>query len=151
MKVLWNKPTMETETTKWNGLLGSLLRCTHIHSVLRYVPQCSKTCGFGRKHRPVTCHNRQGVEVSSHLCDVQTKPKTRRRCAEFPCPYIWNTGPWSPVSRGLHVLSQNSCFTFPYDHAWSVQFKIVFTCLRKPSCASLCPSEMSPMLSLKWF
>ena len=86
---------------------------------LRSVFQCSKTCGFGRKHRPVTCRNRQGVEVSSHLCDVQTKPKTRRRCAEFPCPYIWNTGPWSPVSRGplttplLYSVSLCLCLCLP--------------------------------------
>ncbi|XP_070193825.1 A disintegrin and metalloproteinase with thrombospondin motifs 9-like [Littorina saxatilis] len=60
--------------------------------------ECSKTCGFGRKHRPVKCSHRQGMEVSSHLCDDKAKPKTRRRCSEFPCPYIWNTGPWSPCS-----------------------------------------------------
>ncbi|KAL8617948.1 hypothetical protein ACOMHN_052899 [Nucella lapillus] len=60
--------------------------------------ECSKTCGFGRKHRPVTCSNRQEVQVSSHLCDLHRKPKSRRRCSEFPCPYVWNTGPWSPCS-----------------------------------------------------
>ncbi|XP_046582334.1 A disintegrin and metalloproteinase with thrombospondin motifs 9-like [Haliotis rubra] len=57
--------------------------------------ECSKTCGFGRKERSVTCTDRLGTAVSSHLCDNDRKPKVRRRCSEFPCPFIWNTGPWS--------------------------------------------------------
>ncbi|CAL1547733.1 unnamed protein product [Lymnaea stagnalis] len=60
--------------------------------------ECSKTCGFGRKHRSVTCIEHGGSRVSVHLCDSDTKPKIKRRCSEFPCPYIWNTGPWSECS-----------------------------------------------------
>ncbi|ESO96234.1 hypothetical protein LOTGIDRAFT_174945 [Lottia gigantea] len=60
--------------------------------------ECSKTCGFGRKERDVNCVDRQGQPVTSHLCDSESKPKVRRRCSEFPCPYIWNAGPWSECS-----------------------------------------------------
>ncbi|GFN84332.1 A disintegrin and metalloproteinase with thrombospondin motifs 9 [Plakobranchus ocellatus] len=60
--------------------------------------ECSRTCGFGRKHRSVTCVDRSNVHVSSHLCDNNKRPKIKRRCSEFPCPYIWNTGPWSECS-----------------------------------------------------
>ncbi|XP_041349612.1 A disintegrin and metalloproteinase with thrombospondin motifs 9-like [Gigantopelta aegis] len=60
--------------------------------------QCSKTCGFGKKERFVTCVDLHGSEVSPHLCDIDNKPKIRRRCSEFPCPYIWNTSPWTECS-----------------------------------------------------
>ena len=61
--------------------------------------QCTKTCGFGRKHRQLKCVDMYGSRVSSHLCDSEHKPKTKRRCSEFPCPSIWNTGPWSECSK----------------------------------------------------
>ncbi|KAK3786425.1 hypothetical protein RRG08_011741 [Elysia crispata] len=60
--------------------------------------QCSHTCGFGKKHRSVTCVDQSGSRVSSHLCDTDRKPRIQRRCSEFPCPFIWNTGPWSECS-----------------------------------------------------
>ncbi|XP_012936105.1 A disintegrin and metalloproteinase with thrombospondin motifs 9 [Aplysia californica] len=60
--------------------------------------ECSRTCGFGRKHRSVTCVDTAGSRVSSHLCDTDRKPKVKRRCSEFPCPSIWNTGAWSECS-----------------------------------------------------
>ncbi|KAK6176237.1 hypothetical protein SNE40_014557 [Patella caerulea] len=68
--------------------------------------ECSKTCGFGRKEREVTCVDRHGESVTSHLCDKDNKPKVRRRCSEFPCPYIYNAEPWSECSANCGQGSQ---------------------------------------------
>ncbi|XP_078339581.1 A disintegrin and metalloproteinase with thrombospondin motifs 9-like isoform X1 [Crassostrea virginica] len=57
--------------------------------------QCSQTCGFGTKDRQVYCVDRRGQRVDPQYCAQQHRPKPRRRCNEFPCPYIWNTSPWS--------------------------------------------------------
>ncbi|XP_011434412.3 A disintegrin and metalloproteinase with thrombospondin motifs 9 isoform X1 [Magallana gigas] len=57
--------------------------------------QCSQTCGFGTKNREVYCVDRRGQRVDATFCGQLHKPKSRRRCNEFPCPYIWNTSPWS--------------------------------------------------------
>lgn len=59
--------------------------------------QCSQTCGFGTKSREVYCVDRRGHRVDATFCGQLHKPKSRRRCNEFPCPYIWNTSPWSEV------------------------------------------------------
>ncbi|KAH9492125.1 A disintegrin and metalloproteinase with thrombospondin motifs 9 [Bulinus truncatus] len=61
--------------------------------------ECSKSCGFGRKHRSSMCLDVKGNRVSSHLCDDDSKPKVTRRCSEFPCPFMWTTGQWSECSR----------------------------------------------------
>ncbi|KAK3102112.1 hypothetical protein FSP39_008871 [Pinctada imbricata] len=56
--------------------------------------QCSQTCGFGMKFRTVECVNRRGRQYHDDFCNADKKPKNKRRCSEFPCPYIWNTTPW---------------------------------------------------------
>ncbi|BFZ08740.1 hypothetical protein BsWGS_11778 [Bradybaena similaris] len=60
--------------------------------------ECSRTCGFGHKHRSVICVDLSGERVAAPLCESDKKPKAKRRCSEFPCPYIWNTGSWSECS-----------------------------------------------------
>lgn len=62
----------------------------------------------------MTCVNKQGLDVSYHLCDEKKKPKIRRRCSEFPCPYIWSTGPWSQVR--IKSILQNIAHIIPEYH-----------------------------------
>ena len=59
--------------------------------------QCSRDCGFGYKTREVNCVNTKLQEVDVGLCNATRRPKDRRRCSEFPCPFMWNTSPWSEV------------------------------------------------------
>ncbi|CAC5409850.1 A disintegrin and metalloproteinase with thrombospondin motifs 4 [Mytilus coruscus] len=61
--------------------------------------QCSQTCGFGMKTRRVKCVRRDGYHVPDSRCDRGTKPKVKRRCSEFPCPYFWNTSPWTSCDK----------------------------------------------------
>ncbi|KAK3601758.1 hypothetical protein CHS0354_016122 [Potamilus streckersoni] len=69
--------------------------------------ECSKTCGFGSKIRTIVCEDVHGNEVNEEFCIADRKPKDKRRCSEFPCPFIWNTGPWSECSKtcgeGVHT------------------------------------------------
>lgn len=59
---------------------------------------CSKECGFGRKHRSIHCVDYiKGTILDEKFCQSK-KPKTTRRCAEFPCPFTWTNEPWSPCS-----------------------------------------------------
>ena len=59
--------------------------------------QCTKDCGFGQKFRDVTCEDVDHNVVNDSLCEQDEKPKVKRRCSEFPCPFMWNTSPWSEV------------------------------------------------------
>ncbi|XP_052259939.1 A disintegrin and metalloproteinase with thrombospondin motifs 9-like [Dreissena polymorpha] len=68
---------------------------------------CTKDCGFGMKTREVICTNIENEPVNSSLCDVEKRPKDRRRCSEFPCPFMWNTSPWSECSASCGEGSQS--------------------------------------------
>uniref|UniRef100_UPI00358E034C A disintegrin and metalloproteinase with thrombospondin motifs 7-like n=1 Tax=Myxine glutinosa TaxID=7769 RepID=UPI00358E034C len=48
--------------------------------------KCSKSCGWGRQHRAVTCSK-------PNLCDMERKPKRMRVCSIQPCA-VWLPGPW---------------------------------------------------------
>lgn len=84
--------------------------CTRVYCYwMSDLFQCSQTCGFGTKDRQVYCVDRRGQRVDPQYCAQQHRPKPRRRCNEFPCPYIWNTSPWSEVreSIGFNLLNRN--------------------------------------------
>ncbi|VEN50612.1 unnamed protein product [Callosobruchus maculatus] len=61
---------------------------------------CSATCGGGYQYRNVTCAGRTSLEpVERHLCDSNTEPEMRRRCAEVACPAQWVAQPWRRCSK----------------------------------------------------
>lgn len=81
--------------------------------------QCSKDCGFGEKTRDVYCTDTDNNRVNSSLCDRSKMPKNRRRCSEFPCPFMWNTSPWSEVIDRVTT-------TYVYIQKNSIQYNLRF-------------------------
>ncbi|XP_059166444.1 A disintegrin and metalloproteinase with thrombospondin motifs 9-like [Physella acuta] len=114
--------------------------------LFKWVPaawsECSKTCGFGRKHRSVTCVDMNSTRVSSHLCDNEGKPKVMRRCNEFPCPYMWNTGPWSECSStcGEGKQLRTVVCQAVTKEGWILPGEVLYGCRpeEKPSTARYC-------------
>lgn len=58
------------------------------------------------KTRRVKCVRRDGYHVPDNRCNIDKKPKVKRRCSEFPCPYIWNTSPWTACDKACGEGSQ---------------------------------------------
>ena len=54
------------------------------------VPQCSVSCGNGKRERTVECSGGRGK------CDSKTKPQSPTSCNPGPCPK-WEVGDWSQV------------------------------------------------------
>ena len=54
------------------------------------VPQCSVSCGNGKRERTVECNGGRGK------CDSDTKPQATTSCNLDPCPE-WKVGNWSQV------------------------------------------------------
>jgi hypothetical protein len=59
--------------------------------------QCSRTCGYGRKARLVTCIDNHGNGVIDKYCNAQPKPAQFFPCFEVRCPPKWKFGDWSEV------------------------------------------------------
>ncbi|XP_064632863.1 A disintegrin and metalloproteinase with thrombospondin motifs 9-like [Lineus longissimus] len=62
--------------------------------------RCSVSCNSGNKQRLVSCFNLTSKEqVTDRFCDVNNKPKAKKKCNQPPCPFIWSTAEWSACSR----------------------------------------------------
>ncbi|CAG0880726.1 unnamed protein product [Cyprideis torosa] len=73
---------------------------------LIFISQCSHTCGFGVKHRRVSCHrvNQYGwvdPDPVTHGCNITQKPAELRSCILGQCeaPYYWKVGRWKEALR----------------------------------------------------
>lgn len=63
------------------------------------LPQCTQTCGGGRKTRLVVCQRPNGQRLNDYNCDVLDKPPDMEQCNLQPCPgsASWHRRPWKPV------------------------------------------------------
>ncbi|KAL4226991.1 A disintegrin and metalloproteinase with thrombospondin motifs 9 [Mactra antiquata] len=104
--------------------------------------ECSKDCGFGYKTRDVTCTDVSNKIVNSSLCSINNKPKARRRCSEFPCPFMWNTSPWSEcsVSCGEGVQSRKAVCQAVTKEGWILPGDVPYGCqlFDKPTESQIC-------------
>ncbi|KAJ8302105.1 hypothetical protein KUTeg_021092 [Tegillarca granosa] len=92
--------------------------------------ECSKSCGFGTKYRDVTCTDRQGVQVSEDLCMGEKQPKLKRRCSEFPCPYMWHTSPWTKcnVTCGPGYQTRIAVCQGVTKEGWKIPGEVPYGC-----------------------
>ncbi|XP_055999244.1 A disintegrin and metalloproteinase with thrombospondin motifs 9-like [Ostrea edulis] len=92
--------------------------------------QCSQTCGFGTKTRSVYCVDRRGQRVDESLCGQQHQPKSRRRCNEFPCPYIWNTSPWTECNAtcGEGIQTRTAVCQAVTKEGWILPGSVPYGC-----------------------
>ncbi|XP_060563969.1 A disintegrin and metalloproteinase with thrombospondin motifs 9-like isoform X2 [Ruditapes philippinarum] len=104
--------------------------------------ECSRDCGFGTKIRDVICADASDKTVNSTLCMSKKKPKSKRRCSEFPCPFMWNTSPWSEcsVSCGEGAQSRRAVCQAVTKEGWILPGEVPYGCkvTDKPAVTQIC-------------
>ncbi|XP_021356963.1 A disintegrin and metalloproteinase with thrombospondin motifs 9-like [Mizuhopecten yessoensis] len=92
--------------------------------------ECSKKCGFGSKTRTVSCVNLDSEEVEDWNCGGEKRPKPKRRCNEFPCPFIWNTSPWTECNStcGEGLQERKVVCQAVTKEGWILPGEVPFTC-----------------------
>ena len=71
--------------------------------------QCSKLCGKGEQSRQIQCVDLLSKTMSvvgDNLCSGRKKPKEKNYCNRHPCPFVWQAGDWSQVSRFMRIDCQ---------------------------------------------
>ena len=97
---------------------------------------CSKSCNGGTQSRNVSCTN-------SHVgeCPEQSKPSTRQKCGELPCPQ-WVADPWSECSKSCNGGRQARIVSCNNSHVGSCLEHI------KPAGSQKCGQVPCPMWSV---
>lgn len=103
---------------------------------------CTKDCGFGFKKREVFCSDTSNNKVNVSLCDPEKQPKGKRRCSEFPCPFFWNTSPWSEcsVSCGEGIQTRKAVCQAVTKEGWILPGEVPYGCklVDKPTESQIC-------------
>ncbi|XP_052779988.1 A disintegrin and metalloproteinase with thrombospondin motifs 9-like [Mya arenaria] len=91
---------------------------------------CSRECGFGMKTREVYCSDLEDKSVNVSRCVPEKRPKDRRRCSEFPCPFMWNTSPWTECSAscGPGMQSRRAACHSVTKEGWILPGEIPYGC-----------------------
>lgn len=91
-----------TQTGTWCKNLVVKANWSGIQKTEHFVccsPQCTQTCGGGRRTRLVVCQRPNGQRLNDYNCDILDKPPDMEQCNLQSCPgsASWHRDPWKPV------------------------------------------------------